>query len=351
METLSAQFDEAVQIVTVNGKKKERAQAAHTEVRELLEADPVLCEWGIDTILIGSYGRDTSRYPGKDVDAFLRFKNLTARHNPQKIYDEVERVLVAKYGLKEEGGRVTLRARSLNVDFSDSRFPSSDLSFSIDAVPAVVWGDHWGIPNRDRDTWGLDAEDKRWVKTDPVEFGEKTTELATATWSPTVGSRNAYRPVVRFMRQIRHVYLGEQKPGGLTFEVLTYYAWEAREVTGSSWAELVANTLAAVAKRLRAAAESGVPDPVLGTTMKPELDPSQWRSAAAVVEDLAAKAKQALEADKCRAAKLWREILGENDRGQILPLPPGCNANGLPMVDAAPVTAVGSDSARGFASR
>ena len=128
-------------------------------------------------------------------------------------------------------------------------------------------------------------------------------------------------------------------------------AWAAREVTGSSWAELVANTLAAVSKRLRTAAEFGVPDPVLGTTMKPGLDPSQWRSTAAVVEDLAAKAIQALEADKCRAAKLWREILGENDRGQILRLPPGCNANGLPMVDAAPVTAVGSDSARGFASR
>lgn len=92
METIASGFAQAVQNVTVHGEKRERAIAAHTEVRDLLEADGELSEWGINTRLIGSYARQTSRYPGKDVDVFLRFTDLSVRHSPEKIYNAVERV-------------------------------------------------------------------------------------------------------------------------------------------------------------------------------------------------------------------------------------------------------------------
>lgn len=78
MELLAPQFAAAVQNVTINGLKRERAIAAHTTVRTLLEADSQLRAWGIDTVLIGSYARQTGRYPGNDVDVFLRFENLTS---------------------------------------------------------------------------------------------------------------------------------------------------------------------------------------------------------------------------------------------------------------------------------
>jgi hypothetical protein len=55
MQTLSAEFESAVTNVTIHGEKQKRASAAHTEVRELLEDDRQLRDWGIDTILIGSY--------------------------------------------------------------------------------------------------------------------------------------------------------------------------------------------------------------------------------------------------------------------------------------------------------
>lgn len=121
METLGKEFDQAVRNVTVSGVKRDRAIAAHTEVRALLEADPELCSWGIDSILIGSYARQTARYPGKDVDVFLRFNVLSVRHDPETVFNAVDRVLVAKYGLKDRdiGGRVTRQARSLKVDFPD----------------------------------------------------------------------------------------------------------------------------------------------------------------------------------------------------------------------------------------
>lgn len=350
VETLDIEFDQAVRNVTLSGVKRDRAIAAHTEVRALLEADAELCSWGIDSILIGSYARQTARYPGKDVDVFLRFKNLSVRHDPGRVYRAVERVLVAKYGLKDRDtdGRVTGQARSLKVDFPDPEDDLGDNSFSIDAVPAVPWGEHWGIPNRDRDLW--DSEEKRWIKTNPVKFADDTNALAIASWSPTVGAINAYRPVIRLLRQVRHAHLGKQRPGGLFTEVAAYYAWKDRLVTGSTWAEQLASTMEQVAKQFAKCLDNGLPDPVLGTPMKPELDSWQWSAAATVLNQLAEQARQALDSERCRAAKMWRDILGSNDRGQVLLLPDGCDANGFPVGAVTAVGAVGSNDARGFAS-
>lgn len=348
MEILRAEFESAVTNVTIHDEKQTRAAAAHTEVRELLEADRQLRDWGIDTILIGSYARLTGRYPGKDVDVFLRFKNLSVRHDPGRVYEQVKRVLVDQYGLKDQdpGGRVTEQARSLKIDFEDSGVPA-DLAFSVDAVPAVPWGEHWGIPNRNRDRW--DEEDGRWVKTSPVEFAVRTNTLATAASTPTVGNRSAYRPIVRLLRQARHVHLGENRPGGLYAEIAAYYAWSGGRVAGSSWAELLAYSLGAVADEFDLAVTDGMLDPVLGTQLKPALHADQWGSGAAKFRELAGLAKQALDADKCLAAKLWRDILGTNDRGQVLPLPDGCDANGFTIASIAAVEAVGSNQPRGFA--
>jgi hypothetical protein len=348
METLNTEFESAVTNVTIHGEKQKRASEAHTDVRELLEADRQLRDWGIDTILIGSYARLTSRYPGKDVDVLLRFKNLSVRHDPARIYEEVKRVLVEHYGLKDHDpdGRVTEQARSLKIDFEDSGVPD-DLAFSVDAVPAVPWGEHWGIPNRNRDRW--DEEDGRWVKTSPVEFAVRTNALATAGSTPTVGNRSTYRPIVRMLRQVRHVHLGENRPGGLYTEIAAYYAWSGGRVTGASWAELLAGSLGAVADEFDLAVTDGMLDPVLGTQLKPALYGDQWASGAAKFRELAGMAEEALDADMCPAAKLWRDILGTNDRGQVLPLPDGCDAYGFAIAGIAAVEAVGSNQPRGFA--
>ncbi|ART67298.1 nucleotidyltransferase [Mycobacterium dioxanotrophicus] len=350
METLNDEFAQAVRNVTVHGEKRDRAIAAHTEVRGLLEADPELSDWGIDTILIGSYARQTARYPGKDVDVFLRFTNLSVHHSPEKIYNAVERVLVEQYGLKDEdsgGGRITRQSRSLKIDFPDPEEHFSDTSFAIDAVPAVPWQGHWAIPNRDRDKW--DNDDKRWIKTDPVQFAADTNTLATASWSPIVGTTNAYRPIVRLLRQVRHVHLGGQRPGGLFVEIAAYYVWNDQLVTGTSWAELLASTLEQVSARLNDSAEDGLRDPVLGTPLKPALEYWQWTSAAQTFDRLATEARDALAAERCRAAKIWRDILGTNERGHVLLLPDGCDAAGFPVGSVTAVSAVGSNQPRGFA--
>lgn len=346
LEVLAKQFELAVTNVTVSDDKRARAIAAHTEVRELLEADDILKQWGIDTILIGSYARETARHPGKDVDVFLRFKNLDTAASPEKIYGRVAEILVRRYGAKEEGGRVTLQARSVKVDFSapDER---TDLEFSIDAVPAVPWGDDWGIPNRNRHNWTLAEE--RWIRTNPVAFADESKKLSTSDSSPVVGSRNAYKPVVRLLRQVRHTHLGEDRPGGLYVEVAAYYAWKDGNVAGATWAELTSATLAELARSFAEASVNGLADPILETPLAPALTAEQWSHAAKVFGSLATQAEEALESDECRAAMLWREILGENERGPVLPLPPGCGSNGQRTPVAIAVTQTGSDQARTFA--
>lgn len=346
METLDDQFDHAVERVSITDEKARHVVAAHTEVRQILEADDQLRQWGIDTILIGSYARQTSRYPAKDADVFLRFTKLTVEDDPALVYGAVAAVLIRHYGAVENGGRVTRQPRSLKIDFP-AEGSRHDLSFSVDAVPAVKWAKDWGIPNRRPELWT--DSNSRWIRTNPVEFTDLTVDLSTKTSSPTVGSRNAYRPVVRMLRQVRHAHLGEERPGGLYVEVLAFEAWQSESVSGDSWAVLLTRSLRDVATRMRTAATEGITDPVLKTKMSPALTGDQWNRAAQIFEGLARSAETALDESKCRAAQIWRQILGTNDRGEVFPLPPGCGPDGKPITGVAAVASTGSSESRGFA--
>ena len=86
MSNLRKQFEQALTNIEVNGQKRKRAIEAHTEIRELLQQDEQLKEWGVEPLLIGSYGRGTGIYPGKDVDVLLRFTKLDTRAEPRAVF-------------------------------------------------------------------------------------------------------------------------------------------------------------------------------------------------------------------------------------------------------------------------
>ena len=97
METLAKQFDEALALIGI-GEKSKRAQAAHEEVRKVLETSEALRKWGVDTILIGSYARNTAIYPGKDVDVFSKMTKLDTSTSPKTVFEAVRDSLVSHYG-------------------------------------------------------------------------------------------------------------------------------------------------------------------------------------------------------------------------------------------------------------
>ena len=344
MNALHEQFTQALRRIEVNGKKQQRAIEAHTEIQGLLAEDPKLRDWGINTRLIGSYSRQTAIYPGKDVDVFARLEKLDTSANPQDVYNGVWAVLLAQYGHVEHGGRATPQARSIKIDFPDPT--DRNASIAVDAVPSVRQGSRWAIPTKERGLWA--PGQARWVTTDPERFGDLSTQLNIASWSPAVGGQGAYKPVVKLMRQAREVHFRDQKPGGLYVEFAVYDVWAKRRVSGNGWGPLFATTLREVAHRFTSAAYEPLVDPGLGTPVDPPLDAAQWKHASTTFQGLANLAVEALNADRCDAALKWRRILGKNDRGDVFPLPPGCSATGLVAAGLGGVAAGRGSEAQGF---
>ena len=324
------QFSQALTNIEVNGRKRENAINAHSEIQGLLTRDGRLQSWGINTRLIGSYSRQTGIYPGKDVDVFARFENLTTTTSPEDIYNGVWDILVAQYGHADYGGRATPQARSIKIDFPDPLDRNS--SIAVDVVPAVRDSLRWAIPARDRNLWVNNQA--RWITTDPERFGQLSSDLNTAPWSPTVGGQDAYKPVVKLMRQARQVHLGDQKPGGLYIEFAAYDVWAGGSISGNEWGDLFASTLRRVADRFGLAPIQPLLDPGLGTAVDPPLNATEWEHARDTFGSLADLAEQALIADRCNAALKWRKVLGKNDRGQVFPLPQGCSAAGVAATGA-----------------
>jgi hypothetical protein len=335
VETLPEQFVEALSRIEIRGEKRRRAIAAHTEIRTWLETDPGLRSWGIDTVLIGSYKRQTGIHPGKDVDVFAKLTALDVTASPQEVFDAVADMLERKYGERAEAQR-----RSIKVSFD-----TDGDGFAVDVVPAVPSAAHWAIPQRDRDLWTSVDPGARWVETDPEKLGELTTAQNTTLM---VGDQGAYVPTVKLVRQVRRHHLGEAKPGGLYFELLSYWAFEEKDVTGGSFAEILAATLGSAARRLSTG--TVVIDPALGTPVSPAPEQAELQAAGVLFSELAAKAQQALGSARCPAGALWREILGENERGHCFPVPPGCDAEGRELGPVFSVASTGPRESSGFAT-
>ena len=349
MSNLRKQFEKALTLIEVKDQKRERAIKAHTEIRELLQQDEQLKEWGIEPLLTGSYGRQTGIYPGKDVDVFLRFTELDTRAEPKAVYDAVWCVLVHRYGqCGQRGGRAQQQARSIKVLFPDrDDISGTHGDFSVDAVPAVCDGTLWAIPTKDQNLWA--GGNGRWVTTGAVLFGNFSEELNQAATSPMVGDRHAYKPIVKLIRQIREAHLGDNRPGGLYLEFVTFEAWRSRLVTGSEWDELLAQTLQCIAARFDRAGVDPLLDPVLGTPVDPPLSEDEVKQAAAAFGKLNVTANRALDMKIADATILWREILGGNERADPVfpnPLDAGGHGGGT-----AAVIGVGTRTPRNEAPR
>jgi hypothetical protein len=322
METFLQTFRDALTMIGL-GSKRARAINAHEDVRAVLGRDDTLKAWGVQTILIGSYGRETAIYPGKDVDVFVKLPD--GPDDPEAVFQAVKKPLAAEYG-----SRVTEHRRSLMIDYPDD--------FSVDAVPAIPTAEHWQIPQADEND-----ERTRWEETDPEHLTELTHRRNE---TPLVDDHGAYVPTVKLIRQIRRHHLGKAKPGGLYFEIETYWAFDAG-VAGDSHAQILAATLDRIATQL----ESGVVinDPALGRQYDPAPAPADQDAAALKFRDLANKAAQALAAERCPAAVLWREILGKNEQGWVFALPDDCDEQGKATTRVTPITDKGSREAHPFA--
>jgi hypothetical protein len=326
METLPRQFGDALS--RVEDHRQDRAQKAHQEVRSVLETSQQLKDWGIDTVLIGSYARHTSIHPGKDVDVFSKLASLDASASPNEVFDAFVRVLTEEYG-----SRARPQNRSVKIAFGSE----DEDAFSVDAVPAVKMGSRWAIPNRDPSNWGGGGG---WVETDPEKLTELTSRM---NQQPTLNGQGMYVPTVKLMRQTRNYHLADLKPGGLYCELLTYWAFDAGIENDGSFAQVLAEVLESISHRLDAASDDPLMDPVLNRPFEPRPTLTELQAAATKFHELAQMAQTALAQERCPAAALWRRILGKNSRGWCFTLPEGCDEEGRQV---APITAISSRGSR-----
>ncbi len=328
METLNEQFNAALSRIEVSGSRQENAAKAHKEVRDVLEADDDLKEMGVDTVLIGSYSRHTGVYPGRDVDVFARLTRHDASSGPKAIFDAVNGALVRHYRASAQPQR-----RSTKVTFEQYKL-------SVDAVAAVRLSNNWAIPDISKV-----GKERGWVATNPERLGELTT---AQNGKKIIDGRGGYVPIVKLVRQTREAHIGESGPGGLYFELLTYWAFTAG-ISGDSYAEAFAQTLRAIALQLKAGENVPLIDPALNTPFSPKPSSDEMSLASSRFDKLATKAERALHLPKCEAAVAWREILGSNDRGNCFPLPEGCDETGKVIGAVTVNTGRGTNEARPFA--
>lgn len=371
MELLSTQFRQAWMNINL-GEREQVAKAAHEEVREYLAGIAELKRFGFHTSLIGSYVRHTAIWPGKDVDIFGKFEDLTVdTSQPAQVYDALLIALRAKYG-----ARITPQPRSIKISFGpDASAPGASYlkafglaqsaaryEFAVDVVPAVRWGKHWGIPNRlpatvlarepdpraaMRNLWSSPTLMDRWQETDPERLTQLTDDM---NGEFRIGDDGAFCPTTRAIKQVRAVHLDGHKPSGLYYELILLEAFAVSELEAETWPEMIASALAAVGDRLDRVRSQPLLDPVLGHPYAPAPDVSDVQHAARVFRKLSAEAAAALESDRCAAAATWRRIFGENghrEDGWVFPLPDGCGEDGREL-RATPNVLVGSSGARGF---
>lgn len=294
MAILSKQFKDALSMIEP-GVDAAHAAEAHTEVRDYLERDAELSDWGLHTVLIGSYKREVSIRRVKDVDVFCELEDLPEDADPQELLDKFVDLLTDEYD-----DRVCKNDRSVKVEFPD-------YDMHVDLVPARYVSGVWEIPDKDGG----------WEATHPVRFGELTT------------SRNGdhdgqYVPIVKLMRQTRRALLGDAKPGGLFIEVAAYHAFadipnaDSADAPGST-AEYYTVALETMAPILRAHAQGSEP------LMNPALPNQQLHVRATQVEldavaeaweQAAVDARAALETDdEQQAARRFQRLLGQNSDG------------------------------------
>jgi SMODS domain-containing protein len=305
MAYLLPQFEEALENIEPSKDDKENAPKAHEEVRAILDRDEKLSNYGIDTILIGSYARHVSIRRMRDVDVFSKLPKLPKDVDPDTLQSLFVDALLAE--LDKE--RVEPQERTVQV-----LFPDHDLY--VDVVPARPRGHHWEIPDRPERGGG-------WEETNPERLAELTSKENDA-------HDELYVPTVKLIRQTRRANLDDQPPG-YYFEVLTYRGFDSGDVTGSNIAEYYCSALHGVVTQLEVAIEQGLADPTIeGALISTQASTEQLKEALETFRTVTARADEALgEEDRCRAAMLFRDLLGKNSEGEtVFPIPEDCNEDG-----------------------
>jgi hypothetical protein len=350
---LTGQFQGMQRCINI-GARRLVAIAAHLEVRSGLSGAEALTDLGVEPRLIGSYARDVSIWPGKDVDLF-GLSTAPGTLGPQQLYN--------RFGMALDGyrraGRLRPQPRSFQIDFGDgagerTRYPSREFiqtaatdygldddlvneaeteiergfPFHVDAVPARPHGQHYQIPQTSTIVLGSGERQRmlsrEWVDTDPLGLNDETTRVNGLV---TIGGQGAYVPTVKAIRQFKSAHLRRVKPSSLFYEFILLEGFDAACISGDTWADVTAAAFEYLNARMATLDTSPVCDPILRQPYAPLPSAEDRMTATAAVRDALRSARRAVDAtDRCSAALAWRSVFGGNGRREhVFPMPDGCD--------------------------
>lgn len=279
----------------LNDKEQQNATKRHTEVREHIRA-----KFSIERdFLTGSYARFTKTKPLKDIDIFFELSNAEKekyrKQPPSVVLDAFYDALVEKYGKDA----VRKQGRSINVDFGvlvDADDNTDYRVMSVDAVPAVVAGKDYEIPNSDTG---------KWMKTNPEIHFEKARDAHQAF-------SNEWKGLVRMVKywnnNPKH---GSDKPVKPSFLIEVM----ALECLHGGWQGRFDYELQAFFASLADRVHEVWPDPAgLGSPISDGMDESRRTRAKRLLLEASKEASTAIQlarrGQNGDALKAWRNLFG-----------------------------------------
>jgi hypothetical protein len=219
MTTMDDLFKEYLRRIEPTDQAVRRASESHNPLRDDLKADKEYGPFVENTMLSGSYGRDTAIFSIKDVDAIIKTSFTLADLQERK--EDGETVQECLLRLTQEAIQRTGRAartrkarRSIHVKLPEDG--EDDMpELTMDIVPVRIQAG----ANADPMTIS-DRELCQWFDTYPntqLSDSEKRNKR-----SKVIGDRRSYKPLVKIFKAWKRVHYRTQKtPKGFILECLT----------------------------------------------------------------------------------------------------------------------------------
>lgn len=309
--TPNARFTEFLADIEPSPTTKCNASSAHTKLRAILREDPDFAPIHKNTLLSGSYKRDTAIRPRikngetnrPDVDIIV-LTNHSLFSSPIDAVDDVFDVLTRYYTPTNR------QSRSVSV--------STGLA-DMDVVPIIE-------PDNDGTYYIPDRNQQQWLLTNPPGHTAWTTETNTM-----VGGR--FKPLVKMFKWWRRENpTVSKRPKGFVLEVITADCMNREE---THYGELFVQLLETIVERYAYSTSLGTV-PQISDPSLPENNITDGLSFAAFqgfynkVKNHAVIGREALSLDdQNKATEKWRMLFGSR-----FPKPPAGKAAGL--LDPAP---------------
>lgn len=219
MTTMDDLFKEYLHRIQPPQKAVKRAAASHGPLRADLEKDEAYGPFVVDTMLSGSYGRDTAIFGIKDVDVIVKtafaLSDLQERMNDNETeQDCLLRLTQEAIERTGRAARTKPRRRSVHVTLPEDN--ETDLpELTMDIVPVRI---QFGV---DGDPMKIsDCELVQWFDTYPNT--QLSDSEARNLRSLDIVDRHGYKPTVKIFKAWKRVHYGSQKtPKGFILECLT----------------------------------------------------------------------------------------------------------------------------------